>query len=402
MKKFDKVDWLIFVISILGIALINYCGKGKLYFESPDGNLYFSIAKNFVDTGHFIQTARTNELGFVVPFGLPLIYTILYALFHGIRGIVFVQYIIFGILFVLIRRVAKCLFRIPFMDMLMLWIVFWNDSFQLYINPAYLLTEVWTAFLIVLWIYMYMSIKDITKQYSNMLICSIALMCIRPAFSLFFIVTLIMCILQMIKDKHIYKKYICILSAFLILCFINTAVNYRETGTIVLFENYSGLAFYQANNVNTKTYGYSSAAANDFVEERFWPLENNAALTRGEKSKIMSVWARDYILSNLGKVVSNIYEKFINLFVINYRWDIYILPIALILIPKVQKKKGIIIAAIILSEAIITSMGLVLHRYSSFIIPIYVLFKVWLLDSLINLFKTKFSKVSKDECNISQ
>ena len=67
---------LALVCASCGIAYYNLRVHGSLYLQSDDGDLYLSIARNLLQNGHFIQTARPIE-AFVVPPGLPAMCTLL-------------------------------------------------------------------------------------------------------------------------------------------------------------------------------------------------------------------------------------------------------------------------------------------------------------------------------------
>lgn len=55
---------LVFTFSIIYLMLYIYKMKNTLYISSSDGKLYLSIADNFLKNGHFIQTARPNDINF--------------------------------------------------------------------------------------------------------------------------------------------------------------------------------------------------------------------------------------------------------------------------------------------------------------------------------------------------
>lgn len=194
--------------------------------------------------------------------------------------------------------------------------------------------------------------------------------------------TVILCAVDIFKEKNT-KKYVRVMVIFCIIMLLNVGVNYRETNTLVLFENYSGFSIYQANNSNIKTYEYNSSLANDFVEERFWKIENDKSLTRGQKSEIMNEWAKDYMKTHFSTVINNVIVKFNKFFVVYFGWDIWLTIVAFLVSSVDNKKKLGILISIAFIEAIITSTGLLIHRYSAFIVLIYILFKVLLLDQII-------------------
>lgn len=52
----------IFFLAIILMLFNNYARVKNFYVEMPDGTLYLSIAQNFIQNGHFIQTARPYEM----------------------------------------------------------------------------------------------------------------------------------------------------------------------------------------------------------------------------------------------------------------------------------------------------------------------------------------------------
>jgi len=74
---YEVIVWIFtFSAVVLFWVKCNLTEYGSLYIETPDGNLYLSIANNFIENGHFVQTSRPYELNFVVPPGLPAILTV--------------------------------------------------------------------------------------------------------------------------------------------------------------------------------------------------------------------------------------------------------------------------------------------------------------------------------------
>lgn len=129
---------------------------GSVISRISGWGLYVSIAENFINTGHFIQTDRSHEVGFVVPFGLPVIYTCLYGLFHNIYGIIFIQYVIFGLTLCFFRKATLLILKNGYLSFIAIVLYYCNDFLIVEVNPGKLLTEIWYMFLIVLWIYFFL------------------------------------------------------------------------------------------------------------------------------------------------------------------------------------------------------------------------------------------------------
>ena len=86
----------IFWFVVPQLAAFLFCAvQGTFVKLGPDAKLYYSIAENFCTTGHFIQTARDSAF-FVVPFGVPLVLTILRLIGFRLPMIIAVQYLMLG------------------------------------------------------------------------------------------------------------------------------------------------------------------------------------------------------------------------------------------------------------------------------------------------------------------
>lgn len=59
LKKY-KIEIIIFIFVLLFIPIYNLINYNELYTPSGDGDLYISIAENFLQTSHFIQDARPH------------------------------------------------------------------------------------------------------------------------------------------------------------------------------------------------------------------------------------------------------------------------------------------------------------------------------------------------------
>lgn len=387
---------IILVFGLVYIILHNVINYSSLYVTTPDGNLYLSIADNFWKTGHFIQNARPYEIEFVVPFGLPLILTLLRIIFRDIWGIIAIQYVLYLITGHLIGKSAKVLFVGRFANdnfirygggiaYLLGALLYWlsvdilKDS-----NPATLLTEVWTSCLISLFIY-FVICKD--NRIARLVIACVTIT-IRPAFYPFLIYEVIEILVNWKRSERDQKKKIVIIfMTFLLLLCLNVINNYRETKQVVLFENYSGLPLYQANNPSTKTYEYSSSRVKEFVSEDdtlFWETFNSS-LPISQKSKIYRKQAGIYIGSHLKETLQNVISRIDQLFWM--RWGAYS-KIALLafFLALIKKRKLFYLGLVFYLIAFTTGFGLNISRYSIFILPYYLVMISWFIGSLVKLF----------------
>ena len=88
-KRSRVLAWLILLV-LPGLLMLRMetMTMGVIGHQTPDAVLYLSIADNFVNTGHFIQTARDVK-GMVVPPGTPIMLTV-YRLLHASNRIMLV------------------------------------------------------------------------------------------------------------------------------------------------------------------------------------------------------------------------------------------------------------------------------------------------------------------------
>ncbi len=380
---------IVFVISIAFIVIHHINVTGKLYSESPDGNLYISIADNFIKSGHFIQTARPAEINMVVPLGLPIILTIGKLLFGNINGILILQYVLFGLLNVFLYLTCMNFTKSKMLSGLAVGI-YCTSNAVLYkaASPSYILTETYYLFSISLLMYI-LSIKE--KSFDDkikqcLLIVSVVFF-IRTIFSIWLIPLLIICTIRVIQKK-IEVQYLFKLIAMIAVVFIiNIGINYRETGEFIPLQNYGGDSFYQANNPHTSTASYSSHIAHDFVADDFFEIiESN--IPRGEKSKILSGRAKEWIINNPMQFIKNTIIKFYSLFVKAYGLDFFIMTFMTVIMILKNKRYEFAIYFIMFGlMAGITSMGLNIERYSYFAVLFYIVYKITFIKEICNLIK---------------
>ena len=299
--------YIVFVMGIVLVVVNNLHKYAALYLPSPDGDLYFSIAKNFLSTGHFIQTARPHEVEMVVPFGLPLHFTLLLSEVPSMAFVLIVQYIVFSCSGVFIAKILEKLLKFK------MWGIIGALTFYVMIlklgsgNPAYLLTEVWSIF----WscFYLYMLTNQRERHLERMAVAFIILI-IRPILCIPFVLSVVEAVWRCCQKKKI--EGVGLYVGFILLLITNVLVNFIEIGEPVVFQNYTGLALYQANNPNTKLDSYSSGRAYEFVAEDdyFWIIYNNEELTTGEKSVQYAEMAKEWMSANWGQVINNTVHKF--------------------------------------------------------------------------------------------
>lgn len=370
MKRFSETSYFLFLIGIISIAyiLIYNHFHGGVYVESPDGTLYLSVAQNFINTGHFIQTARPYEIEMIVPFGLPLIFSIIYGIARNVYGILFVQYILYGICGIYIFKIGFGLSQNAIIGLIGWSIFLMNNLLLTAGNPHYILTEAWTVPLITIFIYYYL----IKERHTVCLLIGYLIWIIRPLYWPLFILATIKCIAHL--DSRKIGKHIGILTCMIGLLLLNVASNYRETKEIIWFENYTGIALYQANNPSTKTTGYHSGLAKEFVNpsDVFWDIYHSH-ITESEKNRLYLHMAKEWIMNHKMEFARNTLGKFNNMYL---RKPLILLVelVYLLIAGLVTKNRSTIILGIsFLLISLQTSIGLAMSRYTIFTIPFFIL-----------------------------
>lgn len=381
-KKVQSI--IVYVSSILFIMIYNLLIDGSLYAWSKDGELYISIIDNFLSTGHFIQNARPYENNMIVSPGLPMIILIFKIIFGNINGVLFFQYILFGLLNVFLYNTCLNLYESKILSCLSVLIYcFSNAVLRDVASPKYILTETYTLCITSFLLYI-ISCKE-KSWISKIKIClPILLICffIRTVFSIWLIPVLIIAVVKTIQKEIDIKYLLKIAMITVLLITVNIIVNYRETKEFVLFQNYGGIPVYQANNPNTKTYGYSSTLAREFVEEDFFEI-TNSNLTTSEKSKILNNRAKKWMFENFGIFTKNTIIKFYKMFIKSYNFDFYIMIfISFFYIIKQKRHEFLVYVVMFSLMAIITSIGLNIIRYTYFIVPFYIVTKMGLLKEI--------------------
>ncbi len=386
MKRFSETSYFLFLIGIISIAyiLIYNHFHGGVYVESPDGTLYLSVAQNFINTGHFIQTARPYEIQMIVPFGLPLIFSIIYGITRNVYGILVVQYILYGICGIYIFKIGYGLSQNAIIGLIGWSIFLMNNLLLTAGNPHYILTEAWTVPLITIFIYYYL----IKERHTVCLLIGYLIWIIRPLYWPLFLLATVTFLTH--SDWHKIGKYLGIFVCMAGLLLINVASNYRETNEFICFENYTGIALYQANNTSTKTTGYHSGRAKEFVapSDSFWDIYHSH-MSGSEKNRLYIHMAKEWIMNHKVDFLKNTFGKFNNMYLRNPL--IFIVEFLYLIIARfaTNNRSIILLWIAFFLIALQTSIGLAMSRYTIFTIPFFILSVMGLLTTFYEFLQKK-------------
>lgn len=384
-----KSDMIIFLSVVSCMIIYNLIHYQSLYIQTPDGTLYLSVAKNFIENGHFIQTARPYETNMIVPPGLPFIFTIILGLTYDHFIIVIMQYILFGASAVLLAKASRFIFKSDFTNFIIPLLFISACFYVKEPNPGELISETYTVFF--LSIISYFSLNPdikIEKKSTIVTVLSFVAYLIRPSVGGMFLVSIIVIGILTIMRKFAWKRLIACALSFITVLGLNTIVNYRETGYVVILENYGSIPFYQANNSETKTYTYSSALMEEFSDQYFIDTYNNENLDMNEKNERLRTRTVEFILNNIAFVAENTKIKYESLFIKPWNWNFYIL-FASVLYWAIRKRVSWVYALLTLLSfillTIIPAFGLYIFRYAVPCIPFYLLWNgtlyTWMVDA---------------------
>ena len=227
----------VLVVPTAALLMYEYFRMGKIGNLTADGRLYLSVADNFLANGHFIQYVRWFP-GFVVPPGLPLILLLLRVLRFTEPMIIGFQAILFGGACLLLAESERELFGRAGLSPLFYLLGYMRCRLLL----GNIMVEHYYLFLLcmILWLVF------CTKSRRRLLWLNLAglfLLLTRPALSPAYLVILGYTLASCLQQRKLLRTLAAILLPILVLG-LNLAVNYRETGEMILLESYSGTDLY--------------------------------------------------------------------------------------------------------------------------------------------------------------
>lgn len=375
------------------IALIYYAMKGVFICLGPDAELYYSIAENFRTTGHFIQTARDYAL-FVVPFGVPLILTVLRLIGFTLPMIIAIQYLMFGTTCMLLYKTERILFgRGGFAP------VFYSvallraqiDLYDIYLEHYFLL-------LIIL--LLYLSVRrdmPVKKRLTYMNLAGMYMVACRPVLAPVYAAVLIYSLVLLVRRQIPAGRFVVFLLIPAVLFGANTLVNYRETGYPIVMDSYSGRDFYAANNPEASAGYYSSHIYESFGEE-YTAVQNDPNLDRVQKNELFKKMGTKWVMENLDLFQCNTAKRFAEDFVWIWRYSLILCFFGamhtIAACPKWRRWAAVTLA-VNLIVAVITAMGLVMVRYTVVVWPLAALHLSAITHPTLKRLKERFSRKRK-------
>lgn len=368
---------LVFFLSVGLMMTLSYIWTGSLVYYNGDSKMYISIADNFLDNGHFLQTVRTERENFIVPFGFPAILTIIRLFTRSNLAIALVQYAVFGLACVLLYCAERNFFgNIGGLSVLMHCLMLWRIH---YAGPGCVVTETWyiTPIIFCIWL---LSRKDI-KTESRLTMAYIALFIgfiIRPLLGMLFFPLALYMIVQTVYKKYNLLRLVALIGISVLIMGGIAALNYRETGHPVFTEAYSGISVYLQNNDNIAEWGIDFGKGEyEYADEQFLSIYNRTDIDYYEKNEILGDLGYEYMFSHPWLTIKNIAYKFCYLFITYWYYLIALAGAgafaAFKFKPKFRREFAVILIAAAV-VAVVTSMGLPEPRYAYIVFPVFTLF----------------------------
>ena len=364
--KRHKCELLCFVLPMAAEAVLGLL-RGYFIRLEPDAQLYYSIAENFRATGHFIQTARDAEL-MVVPFGVPLILTILRMIGFTLPAIIAFQYLMLGTACLLLYKTERILFGKGGFAPLFYYIAL----LRAHVGTSGIFVEHY--FLLLMIVLLYLSVRtDMAdrKRLTLMNLTGMYMTACRPVLIPIY-AAVIVYTLALVFRRRITVGRLAVLLLIPALVFgANTLVNYRETGYPVVMDTYSGKDLYMANNPDAGDYFSEEeyAVCGDDLPE----IQEDPGLNRLEKNKILRNAAIRWILDNFGTFQLRTIWRFAESFI--WLWRYALIPCFLgamhgIAAGKKWRRWTVLTLVLNLIVAVITSMGIIEARYTIVVWPL--------------------------------
>lgn len=369
-------SFLIFFLSIFAMMVHNFRAYQTLYVLSGDSALYLSIAQNFIRNGHFIQIARPHNVNMVVPPGVPLILTLVLAMTYT-YGIIIFQYVLFGLSAVLLSNAAGTFSKAAtyFVPLLFVFSCFGADC----PNPSTLMTETYYVFLLCLSLFLFLHPSMSGPQKVLALVpIQFCMLLVRPVLGALLVEALVVMVIFVLQKKIPVKRLVAYLISFAAILAINICVNYRETGYLIMLEDYGAVPAYIANNPNASTAEYNIDLLDELVDDYFKEVYNNPDLDTYQQNCLLKERTAEFIKENLPFVLKNTAIKYRRLYLTErWNWNFFFLFLSFVVL--LWKKKLSFPAALLLVIAFFLStippaFGIYSSRYSIPCVPFYMLF----------------------------
>ena len=355
----------VLVVPAAVLLLYEYFRMGKIGNLTADGRLYLSVADNFLANGHFIQYVRWFP-GFVVPPGLPLILLLLRVLRFTEPMIIWFQAILFGGSCLLLAESERELFGRTGLSPLVYLLGYMRCRLLL----GNIMVEHYYLFLmcLILWLVLCTGTR---RKLLWLNLTGLFLLLTRPALTPVYLAILGVTLISSWERRKPVGAVAALLLPTLILG-LNLAVNYRETGELILLESYSGTDLYITACADAPV---TIEEGENYLDETKDAIYYDENMTMAEKSSQLGNMARTYVREHPGEYLWKTVRRFIVLFLRSYRY-FTLLPVigaVMMIIQEERQEKGFLqigLFAVNILLAMLTSFGIPEIRYTAVIWPL--------------------------------
>ena len=355
----------VLVVPTAVLLMYEYFRMGKIGNLTADGRLYLSVADNFLANGHFIQYVRWFP-GFVVPPGLPLILLLLRVLRFTEPMIIGFQAILFGGACLLLAESERELFGRAGLSPLFYLLGYMRCRLLL----GNIMVEHYYLFLmcLILWLILCAGTR---RKLLWLNLAGLFLLLTRPALSPVYLAVLGVTLISSWKKRKPVGAVAALLLPILALG-LNLAINYRETGEIILLESYSGTDLYITACADAPV---TIEEGENYLDETRDAIYYDDNMTMAEKSSKLGSMAKVYVREHPGEYLWKSVRRFGVLFLKSYGY-LTLLSVggAVLMIAHEERRekrslqKGLLAMNILL--AVLTSFGIPEIRYTAVIWPL--------------------------------
>ena len=234
------------------------------------------------------------------------------------------------------------------------------------------------------------------KRLTLMNLAGLYMVACRPVLVPVYAAVIVYTLIQVFRRRFSAVRFAVMLLIPVLVFGANTLVNYRETGYPVVMDTYSGKDLYIANNPNPCDYYFVEEYAS--YGDDLPMFQENPELNRLEKNEMFRDAAVQWILNNFSTFQVNTVRRFAENFI--WIWRYTLIPCflgAMHMIAAEQKRRKwvILTLAINLIVAVITSMGLVVSRYTVVVWPLAALHLSAITHPTLKRLKERFSRKRK-------
>ena len=355
----------VLVVPTAVLLLYEYFRMGRIGNLTADGRLYLSVADNFITTGHFIQYVRWFP-GFVVPPGLPVILLLLRLLRFTEPMIIGFQTILFGGSCLLLSECERKVFGQDGLSPLFYLLGYMRCRLLL----GNIMVEHYYLFLlcVILWL---VFCAETRRKLLWLNLTGLFLLLTRPALSPVYLAILGYTLAVDIRKKKGIQAVAALLLPILILG-LNLAVNYRETGEMILLESYSGTDLYITACADAPV---TIEEGENYLDETRDAIYYDENMTMAEKSSRLGNMAKAYVRKHPGEYLWKTFRRFGALFLKSYGY-LTLLPAAgaiwMIMCEESREERFLQIGLFAMNILLVmlTSFGIPEIRYTAAIWPL--------------------------------